>query len=447
MFSRESTFAVLLFQLWFFNPWKVTSKMQKLSIETLKEERLKKSVDQNIYEQGQKLFHAGHVQVIEVKDDLAQCIVQDRHPYRVSIKVAKNYLYLKCDCRYAFQGSVCEHDIAACLAIREVLQQRMPPTWRNQINKIVDSAETTQRKKTISQYLLFFSLQEGYTYGYSSWKIIPFQLPSSVLVKHTDNFPTEPDEVELFNWFRARPQLSVHLRTPYQLLKPEGCLNLPPESVLLANIILERARSSQYYSNNNPLDEYLTLIADSPTPLYLGAPGDPLIERLAVISQQSDLTILMNRHRLGFQIQAQISIPARSYVSRIDRDTRFTILHGTQNWIRINEILLKIQDSSQLELIQSFIETPEVIIPEKDENLFRSRYFLPLAEKFILDGDLIDHSYVETDPLYRVYLTEGESTIQAELRFAYGDNEVSYDANYPEETIQKLTDTWKAIVG
>ena len=416
--------------------------MQKLSIETLNEERLKKSVNQNIYEQGQKIFHAGRVQVVEVKDDIAQCIVQDRHPYRVSLKVAKNYLYLKCDCRYAFQGSVCEHDIAACLAIREVIQQRLPPTWRNQINKIVDSAETVQRKKTNSRYLLFFSLQEGYTYGYPSWKIIPFQLPNSVLAKFQDGFPKELDEAEIFNWFQTRPQISANLRTPYQLLKPEGCLNLPPESVLLANIILERARGAQYYINNNPLDEYLTLIADSPTPLYLGAPGDPPIVRLTVISQPGDLSIRMNRHRLGFQIQAQISIPERSCVLNIDRDTKFTILPGTQNWIRFNEALLKIQDNYQLELIQSFIETPEVIIPEKDETLFRNRYFLPLAEKFILDGDLIDHSYVETDPLNRIYLSEGESSIQAELRFKYGEYEVSYDAHYPEETIQQQPDTW-----
>lgn len=121
--------------------------MPKLSLETLNDERLRKSVDPEIYQRGQALYQAGRVQITELREDSASCLLNDRHPYRIEIKVAKNFLYLKCDCRFAYRGLICEHDIAACLAVRDVLQQRLPPTWRNQINRILDTSPTSPKNQ------------------------------------------------------------------------------------------------------------------------------------------------------------------------------------------------------------------------------------------------------------------------------------------------------------
>jgi non-specific serine/threonine protein kinase len=420
--------------------------MPKLTLETLSEERLIKSVDHEIFTQGQSLHLEGRVQVIDIKNDSAQCIVQDKHPYRVEIKVANKYLYLKCDCRYAFRGLICEHDIAACLAVRDRFRQKLPPTWRNQINKVIDASSLTQRKTSPSHYLLLFSLQELETANSNSWKITPFLLPHTALTKFNFNFSEPYTDQELQDWISSHPALPAHLKMPYQLLNLDGCLNCPPQSVILANYFLERARTFSPFTSNTPLDDYYSLIASSQSPLYLGVAGNPISKKLQTFTESCDLQLYLDHDNQGIHIQAHFLIPDRAIDVLISKNLSIRMLYPAALWILCDHYLFKLRDQNQIDLLQAFLDSEEVIIPPRDEGLFQKKYYLSLAEKFVLHGNLVEWQTLQTDALNRVYLSETEAGIQAELRFGYGDVEVPYESNLPEETIVQIPDSWALIL-
>lgn len=418
--------------------------MPKLSLETLNEERLRKSVDPAIYQRGQALYQAGRVQITELREDSASCLLNDRHPYRIEIKVANNFLYLKCDCRFAYRGLICEHDIAACLAVRDVLQQRLPPTWRNQINRILDTSSTSPKKPASNPFLLFFSLYPA-ELGGGNWKIAPYYLPSSSLKKLIQEFPDLLDKSTLEDKVESSPELSSQVRTPYQLLKPENCLNANTQSVILANIIIERSRNFVFSSSGFPLDEYLTLIAEARSPLFRSDGHNPIKSKLQVRSEPVSLALSLNRVSNGIQIQGRLAIPETSLVVPVQEKQPVEIIEPASGWVLISNALLKLSNLEQIDILESLLVSASVQIPSRDEALFQKKYLLPLAQKIDLDGDLLERRIVQVEPKKRVYLQETEAGIEAELRFAYNEYEVPFDPRYPNETILQEQDTWTLI--
>jgi len=419
--------------------------MPKLNLETLTRERLIKSVDPELFALGSTLYEEGRVQVTELKDDMATCIVQDKHPYRIEIKVAKSFLYLKCDCRYAFRGLICEHDIAACLAVRDILQQRLPPTWRHQINTIIDISTQSARKKSPLPYLLFFSLQEIEAYTYSSWKIVPYQISGSILSKFHFDLKEPFDDVELEARLNENPGLINSLKTPYQMLNPDSCINCSPQSVSFANLLMERSRIYNFYGSSHPLNEYLSIIATTRSPLYLSNQQNPIQTRLNIFPEGAELSLIVDRNDRGIRIQSHIRVNDKSIDVPKGEEGKIRIINASPLWILISDNIIKLADAPQIDLIQSFLTSPEISIPTRDEELFRQKYFLPLAERLYLEGDLIEWQSVEAEPVRRVYLSEAETGISAELRFGYGDAEVSYDPKTPEETILQKPDSWTLL--
>jgi non-specific serine/threonine protein kinase len=416
--------------------------MSKLNVETLNEERLKKSVDADVFEHGKILYLDGRVQITSIQDAMAHCLVQDKHPYRIEIKVAKGYLYLKCDCRYAFQGLICEHDIAACLAIKDVLQQRQLPTWRNQIGKVIGASQLTPRKNSSPRYLLFFSLQESTKFESSNWRITAYQLPQTVLSKLLPEQIVPSDEISFQSWVEANPKIKLNLRTPYYALDPAGCINCSPQSVVLANILLERPRQSYAVNTSLPIEDALMLLADSRCPLYLGDSNHPLRENIQIVTQPGEMKVHLDYDPQGIHIGAHIGVKGQSLDIKLDPKAEVKIIAYSPFWILVNRYLLKLSDPNHIELLQAFQDSPEILIPAKDAINFQKKYYLSLAEKLSLDGNLVEWINVENRPIKRVYLTEAESGIQAELRFGYEEYEVAFDVSLPQETILQKSDSW-----
>lgn len=416
--------------------------MPKLNIETLNDDRLRKSVSPELYELGQALFQTGRVQVLDLKDDIANCVVQDKHPYRIQIKVAKNFLYLKCDCRYAYRGLVCEHDIAACLGVREMLQQRLPPTWRNQLRKVLDITAASQRKSRLSRYFLFFSLQQSSFYDFISWKISPVTLSASHTTRYLSELLDPTDQNAVDTWMENHQELLNHMRVPYQNLNPDGCLNLSSQEVFLANVLLDRSRSFGFYNSNFPLDDFLTVLSKEGSPVYFGETGTPIGHRLNIIDRPADFRLQLTQDLSGIHIKPNIVIDQRLIDIRPDQKSNIIVISQEPIWIILGSDLIKILDQSQFDLINNFLDSPELIIPSKDEVLFREKYLLSLAEKNNVVGDLVEWQTIAVEPVRRVYLSDAGESIQAELRFDYGGVEVIYDPNFPGETIDQEGDSW-----
>src|SRR5512139_3017716 len=147
--------------------------MYKLDLETLSEDRLRKAVDSETFGLGAELFDRGQVQIVEITDLTALCIVPDKRNYRVELKIVRDHVYLKCGCSHASRGLICEHDVAAWLYLRQYLTRRLPDAWQTQLDQMIQSAQAVPPAGKPAPYFLFFSLQEEVRSFPSHWKLAP----------------------------------------------------------------------------------------------------------------------------------------------------------------------------------------------------------------------------------------------------------------------------------
>jgi hypothetical protein len=155
--------------------------MYKLDLETLSEDRLRRAVDSEIFDLGVELFERGQVQIVEVTDLTALCLVPDKRNYHVELKIVRDHVYLKCGCSHASRGLICEHDVAAWMSLRQYLTRRLPDAWQIQLDQMIETAQALPQRGKSTPYLLFFSLQQE-SRGYPPyWKVIPYTLPLNSL--------------------------------------------------------------------------------------------------------------------------------------------------------------------------------------------------------------------------------------------------------------------------
>lgn len=419
--------------------------MSKLTLETLDQERLRRSVDEQIFTKGQQLYMDGQVKLVEMKQEMASCIVQDKHPYRTEIKVARGYLYLKCNCSYAQRGIICEHDIAACLAVRGFLEQQLPPTWRNEINKIVNLPDNRKRKNPIQRYFLFFALYKNPYQETANWKIIPVQLSYSAWLRTTGEENLIPSPSQILDMLSKNKQLRYLFKTNFSSLDPQGCLNCPIEATLLANILVEKNRDYYAYTTRYSINDYLTQICLAKYPLFLNLPDDPSAIALSILDKPGKLKLTIDRDTSGISIYSKVDFGDFSVPINEQDSHNIYFYQVSPQWMLIHEYLFKLVDQDQVELIQLFAETPSILIPLKDEETFLRRDYLKLAQKFPIDGEMINWQEIREEPTKRIYLIETNGTISAELRFSYAGYEIQFDSQEREYSILQVGETWDLV--
>jgi len=419
--------------------------MPRLSLETLNEETLRKSINPELFEKGRELYQTGKASLLQITQQTARCAVQARHPHTVEIQVSDKYLFLKCDCTYAERGLICEHDVAAFLAVRHHFIKNQPARWREQIGSFVSAAQSGTRQSKTSSYLLFFSLQETYAVTPSSWKLTPITLPLHALPLELRKVeaPLQPQEVDrILESIRAGDPA---LRTPQSVLNPDGCLNCSPEGVFLANVLIQRSRAIAYFSDNPPQPEYLSILERTGDPVFLGLPNEPLHSRLTILSETGRLKLRLDRDAEGLQLSAELSVGDQEFPLSQEHTQGAQVLWYTPLWLLLDGHIFRIDKAIPAETFFSLMETPEVRIPEKDEQDFLKRYLLDLASLIPLEGNAISWETISASPVARIYLSEANGDIQAELRFGYGDSEVAYDPKLPAESLLSKVDTRQVI--
>jgi hypothetical protein len=322
--------------------------MHTLTPDTLEEGRLRDSADHETYKRAQALFQSGHVQVGKVTERTATSTVHDRRNYRVELKIANNYLYLKCNCLHAGRGLVCEHELAACFGVRAYLQQNQPPEWKNQLDSLVREMRLGATAENNRPYLLYFSLQQvPYT---TNWRLVPYQLAEHALPKEIRG-SNLPDKPEIIQQIITENKLTRRLTTPYQALDPFACLNCPPENVALANLIQERANFHRSFHAHFPLDEFLSLLANTGTTIFLGDEDDPLQKVLYLLSGRGRLALYLERNQDGIIIKPSLSLDDNNHT--LLKGTA-KIIHSDQVWALVDHYLCPVGNPAWIATLNNF---------------------------------------------------------------------------------------------
>jgi len=413
--------------------------MYTLNLETLSEDRLRKAVDSETFHQGQTIFSRGEVQVLEATDQAALCMVPDKRNYRVEIKVSREYVYLKCSCNHAGRGLICEHDVAAWLALRLERTRQLPAPWQAHINQILEASTGLPAKTRPAPYLLFFSLQQEIRSIESGWRIAPYVLAWNHLPAELRQSDAVPDAQTLHNLLTTQPEIAPRLKTPYHKLEPENCRNFAPQMVNLSNVILDNQPSfNLIYRAHFSLVDYLALLRSARVPLFLGTYSTPLQRLLNLPEGRAGVHLQIERADDGLHIRPLLfaSGPAGDQLIPYDPETLMTVIEDPC-WLCTGEYLVELGSPAGIRLMSEFQDRPELHIPAEQEQDFIDQYLLPLAHAYPLQGNAVQWEELHQPPIPRLYLSESNGEIQGLLRFGYGEVEVRYDADLPPESVQR----------
>jgi hypothetical protein len=279
--------------------------MQQLTPELLSEERLKKFVDNETFLLGLHLYQEKRAALLELSEQKANCVVNDVRPQNVEILLTPSHLLMKCNCPHASRGLVCEHGVASWLHVRDHLRQNDFPQWRRQLSEILEQTRLETVQKRIQPYLLFFSLQENLesTYMYFQWR--PYIITVSAIDKESQEklAAAKPEEIERLVY--EHPLLKARLKVPASPLSLEGCLNQDIQTVSLANIMISQER---FFVSGTSFDDFLALLSEKKTPVYLGNPKFPLGTSVKLVSEPGILRLRISRGKNEVIIRPRIVI-------------------------------------------------------------------------------------------------------------------------------------------
>jgi non-specific serine/threonine protein kinase len=417
--------------------------MPELTAEALKPDRLLRATGTAIYNQGMALYNQGQVEVEEVTTQNAICEVNDFEIYEVSIEISESYLFLRCDCEAAAHGKICRHDVAAALAVYNYLRRSQPIPWTEQLSTHLYAGQKRTRPNTPRRYWLFFSLQNN-PYGFNSiWKIFPYTIPYNAVPKDLRQFQARSDAEAIDHLLRTLPALAGQAKQVHTTLNPAGCINCNQESAVLANLVIDREKAYTYHYASFPLEDYLAIIAGTHSPLYLGDYSNPAKTRLHILNQPAELSIDITRSEQGLNLKARLALPDRSInLDHPRQEKPVQVISQFPIWVLVDQYLFKIENEANSEILKTWIASPNVQIPAKDEDQFLENYFLQMVHQVRVESDFIQWENVQAKPVPRLYLSESKNKFLAQLRFGYGDYELNYDPDLPEESVARQPGTW-----
>lgn len=396
-----------------------------------------------IYSRGTEYFRAGRVEIESVNEEEASCRVRGTRYYYVTLWNQSNELAAMCTCPYADSGWFCKHMVAASLAVRVYLDEIGHVSWRNALANTLQEGEKTSRTKKTKPYWFFLSIQMGDR----GWSLFPFRLWLQGITKGI--LPSDPVQIG-----EALPELVEHnhwllkyIKSVRSDVEPDGGTNTGPEVLAFSRLLLNQnkfnQRSYEFYIPPYPLSEYLSLLSMMDIPIYLGNQNNPVRTKLQILSTPGELVFRIGQADAGISLTMELFADGQSVDLKVNRAQLLT--QKNPLWLMVGDRVLAVDPPFKYDRLVSWLRMIEVIIPNENENEFLENYFPILAAQFSISGNQILWEDIESEPVSRLYLTDNNGTLQAHLKFGYGDEEVVYDPKFPKLSIRRLRDSWTLL--
>jgi non-specific serine/threonine protein kinase len=415
--------------------------MTFLTSEILDNFPLSRYASTGVIQRGKKYFRDDKVYEISVNGADACCLVEGSYDddYNVDIHLAQNGgLRFSCDCPHAAQVTVCKHIVASFLAVSDVLKttanhkQPAPRRWEDKLFTTLENLPKAKKQKRAKPYVALFLLhRDRYHYGLS------FSLSARVITnqKWIKTHALEKTSAEIREMLETKEHWFDHPERPYNVIKPAGCLNLPPEGVLLFNLILQE---SSYYSGTQNFAAYLSQLASFEAPILLVDGYHELQGKLDIHSEEIEIKAALVQNKNGYMIQAGVELDGKIYTSAKDN---LAVVSDDPAWVLIGEKLVSVSNPASLPLLSAF----PLQIPFEDEAYFRKNYLPEIATHLPIEGDQISYADVEEAPIPRLYLRKDQDELVAELRFGYGIYETPAEKNPDTVKMEDVPDSWDLV--
>jgi non-specific serine/threonine protein kinase len=400
--------------------------------------RLQRYVGASIYERGRLYYQQGRVSIDYVEEDYATCIVSGQGGiYDVRIELDRSNLLFFCDCPYAEDGRICKHIVAAVMTVREHLRTHKPVQWQSQLSRVIQAAQTTPSRYLPPPFVVFFSMQRqpGYE-SYAFWKMFAYYVNITHLNATARALLQAGQPVE--EVLGGVSSLGSSAKLVNNVLDQSAIFAQEKQAVVLANMLAVQAR--YYYATSSSLSDYLSLVAESGAPLFLGNSRNPAEKLLGFLPMHGRVQIELSRLPEGIKLVASLSVGEKNFAFQNDT---VQVISLSPVWLLADRYLVQVDGDKTVSLLAAFQESPELIIPTQDEMEFLENYYLTLATEAELTGDAVIWEEVSTEPTKRLYLSDAKGEFKAELRYAYGEYELPYDSSLPVESLRCFPESWR----
>ncbi|MCE1245525.1 MAG: SNF2 family helicase [Firmicutes bacterium] len=343
---------------------------------------------------------------------LAKEFEQDEKPVVVDITLTNGQFLVNSTCDCSENNEPCVHRVMAILKLDHFLREKPFVPWQYTLNTALKTLQKTEQKTQAPGKIFVFSLENDKSNTMSAF------VYSVSLKDFADKLPE--------SGFLQANALKDYINdeNPRKLYTFPGDISdyvSPPEVIAAARIIIS---DNKEYNRANDLKN-ISLFCEK-APVFLGEDEDPFITPLEILKQEPPVEFFAQRTDAGIKIS--LSVNVRNRVIPLNSDA-LKVVQKKPLWILCDNVLFPVTGS--LNLFQSFLNTPEVFVPVGEEDELLENYFMPIIEKIAFRGDLGDAVDFSAEPVKRVYLSEEDSQLRAELRFGYGDFELNHNTKYP----------------
>jgi non-specific serine/threonine protein kinase len=345
--------------------------------------------------------------------DLTKEFEKEAEPIEIEVALAEDQLLVKSSCGCTENNEPCVHRVMSILKLDHYLRAKPFVPWQYTLTTALKSLKKTAQKSLAPDKIFAFSLEID---RYSDISARVFSVPLRGFQE------TLPENGFLQAEILRDYINGLNLRKLYSFPSDAAEYISPPEVVAAARIIL----SDNHYAHNGNDIKNISLFCGK-APVYLGDYDNPFDIPLEILREEPPIEFYAARADGGLKIS--LSVNVRDRIVRLNSDD-LKVVQRKPMWIICDNILFPVSTSAGL--FQGFLNTPEVFVPAEQEDELLEDYFMPIIESAAFRGDLGDAVDFSAEPVKRVYLTEEEGQLQAELRFAYGDYELGHNSKYPD---------------
>ena len=382
-------------------------------------------------QRGREYFLQSRVTSIDCSDGYAICQVRGAHGiYEVTFELDNTgRLHSSCTCPQTRTIEICKHIVAGSMAVSQYLKTpRVAKGWKINLANLLQQ-KVRPPSGNIMKYVVLFALRRDEYFYEARYSLIPHIVKASNWGALRDSKDLGAQEInDLLVRDRSWTQL---VEQPYYAVNPVGCLNTLPEGVAFLNMVSQSRRT---FGELNDFASYLPLVARANVPIFL-ADGKGFKNRLHLLDNTVEPRALFTRNDEKLTLQIELDLNGQTLLlGRKDMQ----VISTNPAYILVNSHLIQLANAQSIPVMQAL----PIEIPIKDEVSFRQNYFLPLAERISIKSDFVEWRDVTAEVVPRLYLRDDKNALYADLRFSYGDYEVTPSASPEPSIVVDLLGTW-----
>lgn len=404
-----------------------------LSPDTLNVYRILSAADPDSVQRGRGYYHNRRARIENVGAHDARLLVQGTQPtpYQVHVGLDAGVLTLSCSCPLVANAPllICKHKIAAVLTLQDHLRAHPVQTWETALAQTLQT--NGRRATTPAKSVLFFSLQKRS----SSWGLYVYSLPASHFADAAAiaNASAVAQAV-------AEGKLSAQAQAVRARIDAKRFVNLTPANQAVAQIVAMAQQYPYYYYGSDRTLAYETLFPQLAGSLvYQGSETNPLQKPLRIVAEKGRPEIEIQETPEGLHLVPRVHLGEEIVRLLPTKAGGVVILSDDPLWVIFEATLLAMEDPTGT--IATLLQQPDLVIPPADRTVFVEQYLLPIAERVPLVSDAFAWDDVHAPPAPRVYLSETDGQLRAQLRFGYDAFEVLFERHLPLLSLQHKPDT------